>query len=103
MLPKIEVQPRYLLGSSSWQRRQLQKLSAKELKERNMAWVPKGSVQVQKKDGIQVKGAMEVIEKRKTKRQSPTPRFAPNHQNYQSSYHHILYKCYLCFNLGVHL
>jgi hypothetical protein len=65
----------------------LQKLSAQELKERNVACVPKGSMQVQRKDGIQAKGAMEVIKKRKTKRQFPTPRFAPNHQNYQSSYH----------------
>jgi hypothetical protein len=52
-----------------------------------MAWIPKGSVQVQRKDGIQGKGAMEMIKKIKIKRQSRTLRFAPNHQNYRSSYH----------------
>jgi hypothetical protein len=41
---------------------------------------------VQRKDGIQAKVATEMIEKRKTKRRSPTLRFAPNHQNYRSSY-----------------
>ena len=43
-LSKIEVQPRYLLGSSRWQKKKLQKLSIQELKERNMACIPKVSI-----------------------------------------------------------
>ena len=44
-LLKTESQPRCPLGLSYWQRKKLQKLSAQELEERNMAWVPKGSTQ----------------------------------------------------------
>ena len=42
---KKESQPRCPLGLSYWQKRELHKLSAQELEERNMAWVPKGSAQ----------------------------------------------------------
>mgnify|MGYP007017564297 FL=1 len=44
-LVKTESQPRCPLGLSYWQKKKLQKLSAQELEERNMAWVPKGSAQ----------------------------------------------------------
>ena len=44
-LVKTESQPRCLLSLSYWQKNKLQKLSAQELEERNMAWVPKGSAQ----------------------------------------------------------
>ena len=44
-LVKTESQPRCPLGLSYWQKKKLQQLSAQELEERNMAWVPKGSAQ----------------------------------------------------------
>ena len=46
-LPLVETksQSRCSLGLSYWQKKKLQKLSAQELEERNMAWVPKGSAQ----------------------------------------------------------
>jgi hypothetical protein len=87
LLSKIEVRPRCLLGSSNWQKKKLQKLSAQDLKEKNMAWVPKGSIQTQDKDDGQAKGAMQLKEKRRSKRRSSNVRFAPNHQNYWSVHH----------------
>ena len=44
-LVKTESQPRCPLGLSYWHKKKLQKLSAQELEERNMAWVPKRSSQ----------------------------------------------------------
>ena len=46
-LPLVETksQSRCSLGLSYWQKKELQKLSAQELEERNMAWVAKGSTQ----------------------------------------------------------
>ena len=67
-LSKIEVRPRCLLGSSNWQKNELQKLSAQELKERNMALVPKRSIQTQDKDDGPAKGAMQLKKKRRSKR-----------------------------------
>ena len=67
LLSKTKVQPRCLLGSSNWQKKKLQKLNAQELKEKNMAWVPKGSIRTQDKDDGQVKGAMQLKEKRRSK------------------------------------
>ena len=64
-LSKIEVQPRCLLGSSSWQKKKLQRLSAQELKEKGMAWVPKGSIQTQDKNDVHTKGATQLKEKKK--------------------------------------
>ena len=44
-LVKTKSQSRCSLGLFYWQKKKLQKLSAQELEERNMAWVPKGSAQ----------------------------------------------------------
>ena len=55
LLSKIEVRPRYLLGLLNWQRKKLHKLSAQELKEKGMAWLPKGSIQTQNKDDVHTK------------------------------------------------
>ena len=46
-LPLLQTksQPGSPLVLSYWQKKKLQKLSAQELEERNMAWVPKGSIQ----------------------------------------------------------
>ena len=52
-----------------------------------MAWVPKGSIRTQDKDDGQVKGAMQLKEKRRSKGRSSNMRFAPNHQNYWSIHH----------------
>ena len=58
LLSRIEAKPSHTLDSSNWQKKKLQKLSAQELKQRNMAWVPKGSIQTQDKDDGLAKGAM---------------------------------------------
>ena len=57
LLSRIEAKPSHPLDSSNWQKKRLQKLSAQELKQRNMAWVPKGSIQTQDKDDVHIKGA----------------------------------------------
>ena len=44
-LLQTKSQPGCPLGLSYWQKKKLQKLSAQEIEERNMAWVPKGSTQ----------------------------------------------------------
>ncbi|KAG2570878.1 hypothetical protein PVAP13_7KG186500 [Panicum virgatum] len=84
LLSKDGVQPRCPLSTSNWQKRNLQKLSIQELKERKMVWVPKGSVSTQDKDDDQANGAMQLKKKRRSRRRSSNMRFAPNHQNYWS-------------------
>lgn len=51
-LSKIETKQRGSLGLSNWQKKTLHKFSAKKLKEKNMAWVPKVSFQAQYKDDV---------------------------------------------------
>ena len=87
LLSRIEAKSSHSFSTSNWQKRKLQKLSAQELKERNMAWVPKGSVPIQDKDDGQAKGEMQLKKKRRSKRRSSNIRFAPNHQNYWSVHH----------------
>ncbi|KAG2598257.1 hypothetical protein PVAP13_5KG352907 [Panicum virgatum] len=58
-LSKAQAQPRYLLGSSGWQKKKLQRL----------------------------KSAMQLKKNRRSKRRSSNIRFAPNHQNYWSVHH----------------
>ena len=87
LLSRIEAKPSHPFDSSNWQKKKLQKLNAQELKEKNMAWVPKGSIRTQDKDDGQVKGAMQLKEKRRSKGRSSNMRFAPNHQNYWSIHH----------------
>ena len=43
-LVKTESQLRCPLGLSYWQKKELQKLSAQELRKKSMAWVPKGAI-----------------------------------------------------------
>jgi len=78
-------QPRSSLGLSNWHKKKLEKLSACELKKRNMTWVPKGSFQAQSKDGARAKSEMDASKKKKAK--ISTEMFAPNHQSYWSSHH----------------
>ncbi|KAG2564078.1 hypothetical protein PVAP13_8KG398400 [Panicum virgatum] len=61
--------------------------SAQELKEKGMAWVPKGSIQTQDEDDVCTEGAMQLKKNRRSKRRSSNIRFAPNHQNYWSVHH----------------
>ncbi|KAG2595672.1 hypothetical protein PVAP13_5KG279087, partial [Panicum virgatum] len=86
-LSRIEAKLSHSFSTSNWQKRKLQKLSAQELKERNMAWVPKGSVPIQDKDDGQAKGEMQLKKKRRSKRRSSNMRFTSNHQNYWSVHH----------------
>ncbi|OEL24726.1 hypothetical protein BAE44_0014256 [Dichanthelium oligosanthes] len=77
-------------GLSYTQKRWLQRLTAQELKERNMPWVPKGNIHVQNKDGIQkfiAHGATEVKKRKEVKKQLPSQMFASNHQNLWLPHH----------------
>ena len=87
LLSRIEAKPSHPFDSSNWQKKKLQRLSAQELKQRNMAWLPKRSIQTQDKDDGPAKGAMQLKKKRRSKRRSSNTRFAPNHQNYWSVHH----------------
>jgi hypothetical protein len=81
-MPKSKAQLSHPLGLPNWQMRRLQKLNVEELKAKNMAWVPKQSVQVHGKKDNEIKGAKETKRRRATKDHSPSQGFAPNHQNY---------------------
>jgi hypothetical protein len=67
-------------------RKQVTKLSAEKLKEKGLAWVPKGSIQAQK-DDAQASGATKAKERKRFKKQLLNWRFVPNHQN-QWAWHH---------------
>jgi hypothetical protein len=63
-MPKSEAQPSHPLGLPNWQIRKLQKLNAEELKVKNMAWVPKQSVQVHGMKDNEIKGTKETKRRR---------------------------------------
>jgi len=85
-LSKTEIKPIYSIGLPKWQENKLQKLSIEKLKEKGLAWVSKASIQAQK-DDVQASGATKAKERRRFKKQLPSWRFAPNHQNYWSWHH----------------
>jgi len=86
MLSKTEIKPIFSIGLPKWQENKLQKLSAEKLKGKGLAWVSKASIQAQK-DDVQESGATKAKERRRFKKQLPSWRFAPNHQNYWSWHH----------------
>jgi hypothetical protein len=67
LMPQSEAQLSHPLGLPNWQMRKLQKLKAEELKAKNLAWVPKQSVQVHGKKDNWMKGAKETKRRRATK------------------------------------
>ena len=75
-LSETEGKSSHPLGTSNMQKRKLQKLSAQERKDKNMAWVPKGSIPIQDNDDGQAKGSMQLKKKRKSKRRFSNMRFA---------------------------
>nr|TKW12957.1 hypothetical protein SEVIR_5G069300v2 [Setaria viridis] len=81
LLSKAEAKPSHPLSLSNWQKKKkkLQKLSAQELRKRNMAWAPKRSIQIQNKDDAQAKGVEQLKKKKRYERRSSKLRFAPNH------------------------
>ena len=84
-LSKTEIKSICSVSLPKWQEKKLQKLSAEKLKGKGLAWVPKGSIQAQK-DDVQASGATKTKERR-FKKQLPSWRFAPNHQNHWSWHH----------------
>jgi len=86
-LSKIEIKSICSIGLPKWQEKKLQKLSAEKLKEKGLAWVPKGSIQAQK-DDAQASGATKAKERRRFKKQLSSWRFVLNHQNHRS-WHHL--------------
>jgi len=85
-LSKIEIKWICSIGLPKWQEKKLQKLSAEKLKEKGLAWVLKGRIQSQKNND-QATSATKVKERRRFKKQMPSWRFAPNHQNHWSWHH----------------
>jgi hypothetical protein len=85
-LSKTEIKPICSIGSPKWQEKKLQKLSVEKLKEKGLAWVPKGNIQAQK-DDAQASGATKVKERRRFKKQLSSWRFVPNHQNQWSRHY----------------
>ena len=71
-------QPRHSCILSNWQKKQLHKLSAEKLRDRGMAWVPKGSVQVHNEKDI--KREVEAKEEKGVQRHAPNQWFASNRQ-----------------------
>jgi hypothetical protein len=85
-LSKTKIKPICSIGLPKWQEKKLQKFSAKKLKEKGLAWVSKGSIQAQK-DDAQASGATKAKKRRKFKKQLPSWRLTPNHQNQWSRHH----------------
>jgi len=85
-LSKTEIKSICSIGLPKWQEKKLQKLSAEKLKEKGVAWIPKGSIQT-RKDDFQASGATKTKKRKRFKKELPSWRFAPNHQN-QWSWHH---------------
>ena len=76
-LSKTEIKLICSIGLPKWQEKKLQKLSVEKLKEKGLAWVPKGSIQAQKNDA-KASGAIKTNERRRFKKQLPNWRFASN-------------------------
>jgi hypothetical protein len=86
LLSKTEIKLICSIGLPKWQEKKLQKLSVEKLKENGLVWVPKRRIQVQK-DDAQASVATKAKERRRFKKQLPSWRFAPNHQNHWSWHH----------------
>jgi hypothetical protein len=86
---KSKSQPRCPLGLSSWQEKKLRRLSAEELKKRNMAWVLKGTDQICDKDDGRASVPMEAVrlKKKGVKKQLLSQRLALDHYYLGPSYH----------------
>jgi G3E family GTPase len=84
LLSTTEAKSSHPLGLSNWLKKELQKLSAQELRKKGIAWIPKGSTRTQDIGDDQSKGATQLKEKKIYERQSSKLRFAPNHQSYWS-------------------
>jgi hypothetical protein len=81
----------YPLSLSYWQKRKLHRLSAQELKKKNLAWVPKVNILVKNRDDVQAFNAKRVTDmkekKKEARKQLPSQRFMPNHQSYWLWHH----------------
>ena len=97
--------PRCQLGLSRWQKQKLQKLSTQELKERNLAWVPKRDAQVQHKGDVSAfigKRATKVNNRRRFKNKPLDQRFAPITKIFGRYITYIIHMCHQRICYGVH-
>jgi hypothetical protein len=88
--PKSKSEPRCPLRLSSWQGKNLQRLSAEQLKKKNMALVPKGTNQIQDMDNGRASVPMEAMRSKKkkgVKKQVFSQRLASDHYYLGPSYH----------------
>ena len=76
-LPLLQTksQPGCPLDLSYWQKKKLQKLSAQELEERNMAWVPKGSAQNKNYVQASITRSAAKVKNEKSEYEGPTNMF----------------------------
>jgi hypothetical protein len=84
--PNVPKQPRSPLGLSIWHKR-LEKLSAQELKTRNMTWAPNGSCQDPGKDDAFGRSGVKENKRKKASTRHFGKRFAPAQQSYWSLHH----------------
>jgi hypothetical protein len=64
---KTRVKSICSIGLPKWKEKKLQKLSVEKLKEKALAWVPKGSIQAQK-DDAEASGATKAKRRRRFKK-----------------------------------
>ncbi|XBJ04086.1 hypothetical protein VPH35_023092 [Triticum aestivum] len=87
-LVKTELQPRCPLGLTYWQKKELQNLSAQELRQKNMAWVPKRIIH--NKNDVHASIATSTIKVKKEKNGSNkqlSRRCESQHQNLRLAHH----------------
>ena len=87
-LAKTKPQPRCPLGLLYWQKKKLQNLSAQELRQKNMTWVPKRINH--KKNDVHTSIATSTIKVKKEKDGSNkqlSQRCASQHQNFRLAHH----------------
>ena len=86
-LVKTESQPRCPFGLSYWQRKELQKLSAQELRKRNMAWVPKRSSQNKNDVQTSIVTSTTKVKKEKESHKKLSRRFSSTKNNLRLAHH----------------
>ena len=86
-LLKKESQPRCPLGLSHWQKKKLQKLSARELEKKNMAWVPKKNSQTKYDVQASILENTTKVKKEKSSYKILSRRFPSSNRNLRLAHH----------------
>jgi hypothetical protein len=97
LLSKTEIKLICSIGLPKWQEKKLQKLSVEKLKEKDLVWVPKRRIQVQK-DDAQASVATKAKERRRFKKNCQVRGL---HQIIKIIGHGIIHTLCLCL-YGIH-